>query len=109
MTIRLSPVVVEYFKSKRPGWQTKVDDVLHEQAREEENSKEDNIPRSLNLDGYSLPLIRAGVDFQSRETFWSALLLRGNAQSPLDGLTLGIEYPAWNSRSASASAVLTAE
>lgn len=28
VTIRLSPVVVEYFKSKGPGWQTKVDDVL---------------------------------------------------------------------------------
>lgn len=28
VTIRLSPVVVEYFKSKGPGWQTKVDEVL---------------------------------------------------------------------------------
>lgn len=28
VTIRLSPVVVDYFKSKGPGWQTKVDEVL---------------------------------------------------------------------------------
>ncbi|WP_315796045.1 BrnA antitoxin family protein [Bradyrhizobium sp. SZCCHNRI3043] len=30
VSIRLSPVVVKYFKSKGPGWQTKIDDALVE-------------------------------------------------------------------------------
>ncbi|CAL79777.1 hypothetical protein BRADO6126 [Bradyrhizobium sp. ORS 278] len=30
MSIRLSPAVVKYFKSKGPGWQTKIDDALVE-------------------------------------------------------------------------------
>jgi len=28
VSLRLSPLVVEHFKSKGPGWQTKIDDVL---------------------------------------------------------------------------------
>ncbi len=28
VNIRLSPAVVKYFKSKGPGWQTKIDDAL---------------------------------------------------------------------------------
>jgi uncharacterized protein (DUF4415 family) len=33
VSIRLSPDVVEYFKSQGKGWQTKINDVLHEYVK----------------------------------------------------------------------------
>ncbi len=35
VTIRLSPEVLEHFRSQGPGWQTRIDDVLKELVNEQ--------------------------------------------------------------------------